>query len=211
MKYRSYVLLFSLFFFLSAQAIKPTEPFKNAQQNHKKHIALIIAFRDYQPYEYSETKRVLMHNGFSITTFSTQPGLAKAADGSIAKVDQVLHKLKPEGYDAIVLIGGPGAHTELDRELTYSIMRNAYNAGKVVAAICYSPRILAKAGVLKGKKATGWNDDNKLETLFNTYGAIYTHTPAVIDGKIVTADGPAAATDFGKAIGSLLSHKQKGE
>ena len=45
-------------------------------------------------------------------------------------------------------------------------MQQAYKAGKIVGAICYSPRILAKAGILKDKKATGWNDDHELEATF---------------------------------------------
>jgi protease I len=194
---------------LSLQAANPLNIFKTVQRNHTKHVALVIAFRNFQAQEYERTKRELCHNGFSVTTVSTKTGLAKATDGSIAKVEKNIYKLKISDYDAIILIGGQGAHSELDQESIYSVMRNAYNQGKVVGAICYSPRILAKAGLLKGKRATGWNEDNKLEAIFRTYGVLHTSEPVVTDGRIITANGPKAAKQFGKAISNLLNQTKE--
>jgi protease I len=79
-------------------------------------------------------------------------------------------------------------------------MKEADNANKIIGAICYSPRILAKAGLLKGKKATGWNDDNELEGIFNNYGVTYMPSHVVVDGSVITADGPMAATEFAQVI-----------
>lgn len=205
MKHITYILAINLCLSLSLQAFNPLDIFKTVQRNHAKHVALVIAFRNFQPQEYERTKRELCHDGFSVTTVSTKTGLAKATDGSTAKVEKIIFNLKLADYDAIILIGGQGAHSELDQESIYSVMRNAYNQGKVVGAICYSPRILAKAGLLNAKKATGWNEDNKLEAIFHTYGVLYTPEPVVIDGRIITADGPKSAKKFGKAIGNLLN------
>jgi len=71
----------------------------------------------------------------------------------------------------------------------------------VLAAICLAPAILAKAGILKGKKATVWEGArNKVVA----GGAAYREGPVVIDGKIITANGPSAAAQFGKSIKQLL-------
>jgi len=184
-----------------------SEKFSVAEKNHNKRIALIIAFRDCQPLEYSETKRVLNQAGFTITTVSTKQGNAVATDGSKILVDKALNKFNYKDYDGIFLIGGPGAHIELDKESVYIIMQQAFNAGKFVGAICYSPRILAKAGILKDKKATGWNDDNQLGALFKQYGVIYNPQPVVTDGTIITADGPMSAGKFGQAIVNSIEHR----
>lgn len=53
-------------------------------------------------------------------------------------------------------------------------------------------------------KATGWNDDNKLEGLFSEHGVEYLNEPVVTDGNIITRDGPRAAKAFGKAIINAL-------
>jgi protease I len=208
MKYILHILAINLCTLLSLQASNPVQLFKSVQHNHTKHIALVIAFRNFQSEEYKQTKRELGHSGFSVTTVSTKTGLAKADDGSFAKVEKTIFKLKISDYDAIILIGGQGAHSELDKESIYSVMRNAYNQGKIVGAICYSPRILAKAGLLQGKRATGWNEDNGLEEIFRMYGVLYISEPVVIDDRIVTADGPESAKMFGKAISNLLINKK---
>lgn len=204
MKYIAYIGLLCII--ISAPCIA-SEKFSLALKNHNKQIALIIAYKDYQPVEYGDTKRTLEHAGFSVTTVSTKPGMASATDGSKTLVDKALNKFNYKKYDGIFLIGGPGAHTELDNQVVYTIMKNAYNAGKVVGAICYSPRILAKAGILHDKHATGWNDDNELGTLFKDYGVIYKPQPVVTDGTIITADGPMAAKAFGTAIAHMIGNK----
>lgn len=185
-----------------------SQDFSIALKNNKKNIALIIAYKDYHPVEYTETKRVLEQAGFSVTTISTQSGYARALDNSRTLVDKALNKFKPLKFDGIFLIGGPGAHTQLDTGLVYKIMNEAYKSGKVIGAICYSPRILAKAGLLTHKHATGWNDDKQLETIFKKYEVYYDKKPVVIDNTIITADGPSSATAFGKAIVGLLGHKK---
>jgi protease I len=183
-----------------------SQDFSIALKNHQKNIALIVAHKDYHPVEYAETKRVIQQAGFSVKTVSTQSGYAYATDRSRTLVDKALNKFKPLKFDGIFIIGGPGAHTELDTKHVHEIMRQAYSAGKVIGAICYSPRILARAGVLKHKHATGWNGDQQLEAIFKKYEVYYDQKPVVIDDKIITADGPSSAADFGKAIVALLGH-----
>ena len=200
----SYAIVFA---FIASLSLNACERFKEAKKNHKKTIALIIAFRDYQPQEYNHTKQVLSQAGFSVITVSTKAGTARATDKSTTPIDKTIYTLKDNDYDAIFIIGGPGAHTELDTEAVYAIMQTAHNAHKIIGAICYSPRILAKAGLLKDKKATGWNDDNELKKIFSFHGAIYTPKHVVIDDSIITADGPMAATEFGHAIHNTIKQK----
>jgi len=71
----------------------------------------------------------------------------------------------------------------------------------VVGAICIAPGILARAGILKGRKATVF--PSEIEALKRN-GAFYTALPVVIDGRIVTASGPEAAEEFGKALVKTL-------
>jgi len=75
-----------------------------------------------------------------------------------------------------------------------------------VGAICIAPGILARAGILKDKKATVF--PSEIETL-KREGAHYSALPVVIDGKIVTADGPEAAEGFGKALVKTLGGSRK--
>jgi len=87
------------------------------------------------------------------------------------------------------------------------VARETISQNKVLASICISPVILAKAGVLKGKKATVWSspmDRGPVKILQNN-GAIYEDKPVVVDGKIITGNGPGAAEEFGQAIIEVLT------
>jgi len=124
--------------------------------------------------------------------------------GMRAKVDINLEEAikKIDEYSAVIFVGGAGAQVYFDDEKAHSIARMAYNKGRIVAAICIAPSILAKAGILKGKKATVW--DGKFIKIIETNGAIYLNKSVVVDGRIVTANGPAAAKEFGETILKML-------
>lgn len=79
--------------------------------------------------------------------------------------------------------------------------------GMLFGAICIAPRILAHAHVLSGKKATGWNHDQKLQDIFANAGAVYVAQPCVVDGNIITADGPKSAEIFSERIIEFLQKK----
>jgi protease I len=166
-------------------------------------VVLIIASKGFQPIEYQNTKKALENAGITVHTASTKLGEAIAADGTKAPVDLTIKHVIQADYDGIVFIGGPGVLDDLDNETSYELIRNTVKNSILLAAICIAPRILAKAGVLTGKKATGWDDDNELADIFKTYGVTYLNEDVVVDNLLVTATGPAAATEFGKTVAKI--------
>ena len=195
----------------------------------KKKIAMIIAFRDFRDEEYFVPKDILEGAGVEIKTVSTQEGTAIGADGGEVEIDLLISEINIaefadlqadlqsksshdsiqsiSSFDAVVFIGGPGALKYLDNEDFYKLARETIAQDKVLAAICISPVILAKAGVLEEKRATVWSspmDREPVRTL-KDYGAVYQDAPVVIDGKVITGNGPAAAKRFAEAIVMLLT------
>lgn len=73
---------------------------------------------------------------------------------------------------------------------------------KVLGAICIAPVILANAKVLEGKNATVFPDG---ADVLKQNGANYIDVNVIVDGKIITGNGPEAAEDFGRALVKLLS------
>lgn len=170
-------------------------------------VLLLIAQEGFQTKEYHDPKRVLREAGHTVTTASKEKLAAISDAGDGVQVDCALRDVKVEDYDAVFAIGGPGALKFLDNDETVRIMKEAKaREGMPYGAICISPRILSRAGVLRGKRVTGWNNDAKLESILNNGGAIYERAPVVVDGRVVTADGPASAEEFGKAIVRLLKN-----
>jgi len=171
-----------------------------------KKAAIIIAYKDFRDEEYFVPKEILEAAGVKIKNVSSQMGQALGADGGQVKIDLLVKDLNPADFDAIIFIGGPGCLKYLDNEDSYRVAKETVSQRKLLAAICISPVILAKAGVLERKKATVWSsimDKSAIKTL-EEKGAIYQAKDVVADGHILTANGPAAASKFGEAIIDLL-------
>lgn len=172
-----------------------------------KKIAMIIAFRDFQDQEYFVPKGVLERAGAEVKTASAEKGTAIGAGGGEAEIDLLVSEIKPADFDAVVFIGGSGAVKYLDNEDSYKIAKETVFQNKVLGAICIAPTILAKAGVLSGKKATVWSGrlDKSPIKILEQNGAEYVAVPVAVDGKIITANGPGAAQEFGEKINEALT------
>ncbi len=173
----------------------------------EKKVAIIMAFKDFRDAEYFVPKEILERSGAKITSVSTQKGKALGADGGDVDIYLTLEELDPVDFDAVVFIGGPGALKELDNEKSYNIIKETISQNKVLGSICISPVILAKAGVLKNKKATVWSStlDKSAMRIFKENGVTYVPEEVVIDGKIVTANGPDAAEELGIKLAGVLT------
>ncbi len=173
--------------------------------NNKK-IAMLVAFRDFQDMEYANSKGVFIQAGLKVSVVSSEKGIAIGSYGGEAKVDMLLDDLNVSDFDAIVFIGGGGAVKYFDNDRGYEIANQAIEANKFLGAICISPMILAKAGVLNDKKATVWSIplDTSAIKILKEGGAIYQDEPVVVDGKIITGNGPTAAEEFAQTLTEML-------
>ncbi len=161
-----------------------------------KNVVLIIAFNSFRDEEYADPKIVFEQAGVKVTTASTQLGTATGKLGLKTKVDITIDQLNISEYDAVLFVGGSGSYDLYENKTCHKIAKDTAAQGKVLGAICAAPGILAHAGVLKGKKATMFDDTGVLAK----FGATYTGNSVEVDGKIVTATGPDTAKDWAEAI-----------
>jgi len=163
-------------------------------------VLLIIAHQGFQPFEYATPKKLLEEANIKVVTASNKPGTATNSMGKTVKVDITIDKVDAKDYAGFFIVGGPGALENLDNKTTYKLLQQAATLGKPFGSICISTRILAKAGVIKDKKVTGWNGDDELDGVLKKHNAIYIKEKCVVDGNIVTATDPSAAQLFGEKI-----------
>jgi protease I len=162
-----------------------------------KKIVMVIGENDYRDEELLEPKRIFEKNGIQVSVASTSLEVSKGVLGAEVKPDLLVQDIAVSDLDALVFVGGQGATQYWDDPISHKIAFDAVNAQKIVAAICIAPVILAKAGLLKGKRATVWATEAG-QISYN--GAIYTKKNVEIDGNIITAAGPFAARQFAEEI-----------
>ncbi len=177
----------------------------------RKNILIIIASKDFRDEEYFIPFEILQREGAKITTASSKMGEIIGINGGEARATLTLKEVDIKNYDAVIFAGGSGAKEYFDNNDAHRIAHEALSKNKILGAICIAPVILAKSGVLRGKEATVWSsalDKKGVEELKNA-GCLVSDKKIVIDGIIVTADGPAMSKDFAKAIIDSISKAEK--
>ena len=175
-----------------------------------KKVAMIIAPENFRDEEFQIPYDYFTKGGAAVEIFSTKKGTAKGMFGTTVTINKTLNDLDVNKYDAIVFVGGAGTPIVRKEDRALEIAKKAAEEKKVLGAICWAPTILAKAGVLEGKKATVWVGDDpeygmRTDQVLKKYGAIFTGEGYTVDGNIVTANGPANAENFAREIAELLS------
>ena len=164
---------------------------------------LVIAREGFQDHELAGTRSGLTEAGFQIILTSTRIGPCTGKSSSTEQATIALRDIDVSNYDRIAFIGGPGAAALAENDDAKAIAIATVEAGKVLGAICIAPTILAKAGVLRGKRATVWDEGGQQASVLESAGAVYTGEKVTVDGKIVTANGPSAAEEFGRVFATL--------
>ncbi|MDD3620814.1 MAG: DJ-1/PfpI family protein [Methanofollis sp.] len=168
-------------------------------------LVLAIAPEKFRDEEFEVPQQIFSEAGIETVVASTRVGTCQGMIGATAEATSAFTDLNPEEYDGIVVVGGIGSQDHLwtDADLK-NFVQACTKAGKVVAAICLSPAILALAGVLDGKNATVFKSPASVKEM-QRGGARLVDESVVTDGKIVTANGPAAARAFAEAVIAALS------
>jgi protease I len=165
-----------------------------------KRALMVIAPNDFRDEEFFDTKKVLEESEVEVIVVNSTGQPSKSMFGKIVSPDKNFYNVNSDDYDAIVFIGGQGTPAYFDNKQAQNLAKEFNESGKIVAAICIAPVILARAGILSGKKATvfpsGRNDIKAVGT--------YTGNKVEKDDNIITGCGPEAAVDFGKAIVEAL-------
>ena len=173
-----------------------------AEKAQGKRAVMIIASSGYQDLEYSIPRKILEEGGVEVKVASSSLDEADGVLGGKITPDLLVSEVDPKNFDAVIFVGGPGASEYYTDEDALELVREAKSLKKILAAICIAPVTLARAGVLRGIKATCWSSSARS---LRRGGARYTGRQVEVSGKIITANGPPAAEAFGKAILKALS------
>ncbi|OWV80624.1 dihydroxyacetone kinase [Rhizobium sp. R635] len=136
----------------------------------------------------------------------------------------VLADLNPSRYSAVFFAGGHGTMWDFaESSAVQKIVREIWEAGGIVSAVCHGPAALVNARLsdgsylVAGKRLAAFTDEEEAEVKYTEVvpyllastlkerGALHQPAPnwsenVVIDGRLVTGQNPASAHGVGKAL-----------
>ena len=118
------------------------------------------------------------------------------------KFDYTADQIKVGDYDAVFIPGGAWNPDNLRNDKDVIEFIQEFNkSGKLIAAICHAPVVLASADIIKGKKLTGyWN----IQVDLKNAGGTVLEQSVVTDGNLVTSRHPIDVADFSRAVENWL-------
>jgi len=158
---------------------------------------IFLPKKDFNEEEFTIIKKRLLKAEKQVFITSDDHFVCSGSKGMKVKSDTSFYNVNVNNFSSLILIGGSGSRNYWKNESLHKIIKKFFDANKVVAAICSSPVILAKSGILQNKKATCYSED-KME-LINS-GIDYQDRNIVIDGNVVTADNVQSALQFAESV-----------
>jgi deglycase len=156
----------------------------------------------FEEVELAEPWKALEQAGAELDLVSLQDGEIQGFNhydkaGSF-KVDKSVEEASATDYDALVLPGGVGNPDNLRQdENAVQFVREFFEQGKPVAAICHAPWTLIEAGVVRGRTLTSFPS---LQTDLRNAGADWVDEEVHVDNGLVTSRKPDDIPAFNKKV-----------
>jgi protease I len=179
-------------------------------------VILVLPQRNYWDDDYNRLRPALEAAGAKVRVASSAWTAATGAKGGSVRPDMLLDRIPALDVDAVVFLGTAGgkgnefsddpAHSAVAKQLAGDMVAQ----GKTVAAICAGPAVLAHAGLLRGRRATGYP---AIHDTLRQQGATLIDAPSepvVLDNHVLTARDWNAAEELAERIVAEV-RKQKTE
>jgi protease I len=162
-----------------------------ANELNGKRVA-IVATDMVEQVELLEPRKALDEAGAQTEVISLEPGKIQGFNhydkGDEIPVDRTIEEASADEYDALLLPGGVGNPDVLRMdENVVSFVRDFFEQGKPVAAICHGPWTLVEAAVVRGRTLTSWPS---LQTDIRNAGGTWVDEEVHVDQGLVTSRKP---------------------
>jgi len=164
---------------------------------------LVILAEGFEEIEFVTPVDVLRRAGASVTVAALKEGIHVAGrSGLTLHADRTMAAAE-EGFDCIVLPGGPGVAGLRRDPRVADLLRRQNEAGRWIAAICAAPTVLKDAGVLGARRHTA-----HFSVAGELPGALLGER-VVVDGNLITSRGAGTALEFGLMLVEKLMSPER--
>jgi protease I len=161
-----------------------------------------LATNGFEQAELEVPRDHLKKAGASVDVVSLAAGEIKGWDkkdwGRSVKVDKTLEQVSPSECDAVVLPGGQINPDLLRVEpKALKFIKDIFDVGKVVAAVCHAPWLLIETEIAKGRKMTSYKS---IKTDVINAGGSWEDSEVVVDQGVITSRNPGDLEAFSAKI-----------
>jgi protease I len=129
----------------------------------------------------------LTEEGYTVDVLTVDGGSFQGKHGLGLKQTQSVRDAKAEDYALLYLPGGKAPEMLREQEEVLEFVRQFCQSGKPVAAVCHGPQILITAGVVEGKRMSGYPG---IREELEQAGATFADEALAIDGQFITSRLP---------------------
>ena len=152
--------------------------------------------------------------GVEVTTVALRSPVTGAWNFTVHP-QRILDEVRVEEFDALALPGGfeeKGFYEDVYQESVLDMIRLFNESEKPIAAVCVGALALGRSGVLEGRNATTyWGQESPRRAQLAELGARVLDASLVVDERIITCHGPAAALDVAFTLLEMLSSEENVE
>jgi protease I len=162
----------------------------------------ILAADGFEQVELLHPREALHQAGATTEVISLESGQIQGLNhidkGEQVKVDRTVQNVRAADYDGLLLPGGAvNPDTLRLNEQAVKLVREFYDSGKPIAAICHAPWMLSESGVVGGLKMTSWPS---LQHELKLGGAEWVDQEVVADRGVVTSRKPDDIPAFNRKM-----------
>ena len=158
-----------------------------------KHVLVLLA-SEFEDSEFRDVAGPLMLEGATVTAASISRDVINGKRGEVAVIpDTLVRDVDARDYTALYIPGGSAPSKMRDDPDVQKVVREAYDGGLRIGAVCHGPQVLISAGIVKNKTLTS---HPAVGAELEQAGANYTGRPVERDGSITTATDPRAIAEF---------------
>jgi protein deglycase len=169
----------------------------------KKKKTAVLLYPLFSEYELSVALSILMQGEKEIVTVGLNHQPIKGESGLTCLPDITVDEVNIEEIDSLLLPGCMDIGTLKDKQEWFDFIKRVTNEHTILASISSSVFLLAKAGVLKGKKYTVGLPEEFLPKLEVFEVDNFSREVVVQDGNLITARG-SGFIEFGERFGEAL-------
>lgn len=167
----------------------------------------ILAADGVERVELEQPRDELTSQGARTDLLSLEPGQIQSMDSDLEPavtftVDALVEDAAVRDYDLLLLPGGTVNPDKLRAsEAAVAFVEAFVSSGKPVAAMCHGPWTLIEAGVLPGRRVTGYPS---IHTDLRNAGATVVDEAVVVHDNLITSRSPADLDAFVAALVATL-------